>query len=114
MLLINKGNKEKFAKIQETVPEGYTAVTIESKDAIFTFKDQTVKLLWMNLPADPYFVISYKLVPNEGITEKPKMDGTFSYIENDNTLSINIVEKDVNLQNVSQENLLQLFLLQEE
>lgn len=105
-LLVNKGNKEKFAKIQESVPEGYTAVALDSKDAIFTFKDQTVKLLWMNLPADPYFVVSYKLVPNEGVTEKPKMDGTFSYIEDDNTLSINIVEKDVNLQNVSQENLL--------
>ncbi len=105
-LLVNKGSKEKFAKIQETVPEGYSAVASESKNAIFTFKDQTVKLLWMNLPSDPYFVVSYKLVPNEGITTSPKMDGTFSYIENDNTMSIGIVEKDVSLQNVSDENLL--------
>ncbi len=105
-VLVNKGQKEKFAKIQETVPEGYSAVAMESKKAIFTFKDQTVKLLWMNLPADPYFVVSYKLVPNEGVTEAPKMDGTFSYIENDNTLSINILEKDVSLQNISNENLL--------
>ncbi len=113
-LLINKGNKEKFAKIQEVVPVGYTAVAVESKKAIFTFKDQTVKLLWMNLPADPYFVVSYKLVPDEGTTEKPKMDGTFSYIESDNTLSINIVESDVNLQNVSQENLLAIISSQGE
>lgn len=105
-LLINKGNKEKFAKIQESVPEGYTAESIETKDAIFTFKDQTVKLLWMNLPADPYFVVSYKLVPTEGVSEKPNMTGTFSYIENDNTLSIDIVEKDVSLQNASSENML--------
>ena len=105
-LLVNKGNKEKFAKIQEMVPEGYSAVAIESKKAIFTFKDQTVKLLWMNLPADSYFVVTYKLVPNEGVTDKPTMEGSFSYIENDNTLSINIIEKDVDLQNVSKENLL--------
>jgi hypothetical protein len=105
-LLVNKGNKEKFAKIQENVPEGYSAVALESEDAIFTFKDQTVKLLWMNLPADPYFVISYKLVPNEGVTEAPALDGTFSYIENDNTLSINITQQDVNLKNTSKENLL--------
>jgi len=105
-LLVNKGNKEKFAKIQEDVPEGYTAVALESKDAIFTFKDQTVKLLWMNLPADPYFVVSYKLVPKEGIEESPELEGTFSYIQNDNTLSINIAQKDVNLQNDSKENLL--------
>ena len=94
-LLINKGNKEKFAKIQETVPEGFSAVALESKDAIFTFKDQVVKLLWMNLPTDPYFIVSYKLVPTAGSTEKPGMDGTFSYIESDNTVSINIVERDV-------------------
>jgi len=105
-VLVNKGSKEKFAKIQETVPDGYSAVALESKDAIFTFKDQTVKLLWMNLPSDPFFVVSYKLVPNEGITEAPNLDGTFSYIENDNTMSINIIEKDVSLQNVSEENLL--------
>lgn len=105
-LLVNKGNKEKFAKIQETVPEGYSAVAVESKDAIFTFKNQTVKLLWMNLPSDPYFVVSYKLVPKDGINEAPELDGTFSYIEDENTLSVNITEKDVNLQNVSDENLL--------
>lgn len=105
-LLVNKGSKEKFAKIQEDVPEGYTAVAVESKDAIFTFKDQTVKLLWMNLPADPYFVVSYKLVPKENMESAPQLDGTFSYIEDDNTLSINITQKDVNLQNDSKENLL--------
>lgn len=105
-ILVNKGKKEKFAKIQEIIPEGYSATAAESKEAIFTFKDQMVKLLWMNLPTDPYFVISYKLVPNPDVTEKPNMEGTFSYIENDNTLSINIIEKDVNLENISQENLL--------
>jgi hypothetical protein len=68
----------------------------------------------MNLPTDPYFVVSYKLVPNESITEKPKMEGTFSYIESDNTLSINIVESNVNLQNVSQENLLAIISVQGE
>ncbi len=105
-LLVNKGNKEKFAKIQETVPDGFSAVSVETKNAIFTFKEQTVKLLWMNLPADSYFVVSYKLVPDEGVAEKPNLDGSFSYIENDNTLSINIIEKDVDLDNKSSDNLI--------
>lgn len=105
-LLVNKGTKEKFAKIQETIPAGFTAVAVDNKDAIFTFKDQTVKLLWMNLPAEPYFVVSYKLVPEPEKTEKPVLAGTFSYIEQDNTISIDILEKDVNLTNKSSENLL--------
>lgn len=105
-LLVNKGDKEKFAKIQETVPDGYKAVSVENKDAIFTFKDQTVKFLWMNLPSDPYFVVSYKLVPDNGVTEKPNLDGIFSYIQDDNTVSIRVVEKDVNLENTSPDNLM--------
>jgi len=105
-ILVNKGNKEKFAKIQETIPAGFTAVSIDNKDAIFTFKDQTVKLLWMNMPNDPYFVVSYKLVPEPEKTDKPNLAGTFSFIENDNTLSIDIEEKEVNLTNKSSENLL--------
>ncbi|MDX9696421.1 MAG: hypothetical protein RBT49_11585 [Bacteroidales bacterium] len=105
-ILVNKGNKEKFAKIQETVPAGFTAVSIDNKDAIFTFKDQTVKMLWMNLPNEPYFVVSYKLVPEPENTEKPILAGTFSFIENDNTLSIDIDEKEVNLTNRSAENLM--------
>ncbi|HRW63443.1 MAG TPA: hypothetical protein P5132_08140 [Bacteroidales bacterium] len=113
-VLVNKGNKEKFAKIQETVPDGYQAVNIENKDAIFTFKDQTVKLLWMNLPADPYFVVSYKLIPEAEVTDAPSLNGTFSFIENDNTLSIDIVEKDVNLINTSNENLLAVLSAYEE
>lgn len=105
-ILVNKGNKEKFAKIQETIPAGFNAVSIDNKDAIFTFKDQTVKMLWMNLPNEPYFVVSYKLVPEPENTEKPNLSGTFSFIENDNTLSIDIDEKEVNLTNRSAENLM--------
>jgi len=105
-LLVNKGDKEKFAKIQETVPDGYKAVSVENKNAIFPFKDQTVKFLWMNLPSDPYFVVSYKLVPDNGVTEKPNLNGTFSYIQDDNTVSIRVVEKDVNLENTSPGNLM--------
>jgi len=96
-LLVHKGNKKKFAKIQETVPEGYSAVKEKTKDAIFTFKDQTAKFLWMNLPPEPHFVVSYRLVPKNGTTQKPELTGEFSYIENENTRKVDIVEKDVDL-----------------
>ena len=104
-ILINKGNKDKFAKIQEDIPDGFTAMPIDVKDGIFTFKDQVVKFLWMNMPADPFFTVSYKLVPDNNNIEKPQLKGAFSYIENDNTLSINITEQNVNLANASTEDL---------
>lgn len=106
-LLVHKGNKEKFAKIQEDIPEGYKAVQEEARGAIFTFKDQTAKFLWMNLPADKFFVISYRLIPTNG-QEDPAIEGQFSFIENDNTRNIDIVQRDVNLDNTSNDHLLSI------
>lgn len=98
-LLVHKGNKKKFAKIQETIPEGYSAVKEKTQDAIFTFKNQTAKFLWMNLPAEPHFVVSYRVVPNRETQKKPNLKGEFSYIENENTRKVDIIEKDIDLSN---------------
>ena len=95
-LLINKGNlqDDKFAKIQEEIPAGYTAENIENKGGIFTVQNNTVKYLWMNLPAEQEFVVSYKLKPDAGVNVNDlAINGSFSYVENDKTLSIDVNEK---------------------
>lgn len=104
-ILVNKESLKKFAKIEEVVPAGFTAVNVDSKEGIFTFKDNKAKFLWMNLPADPYFTVSYKLIPAKGTTTAkiPSMSGIFSYIVDDKTLSVNIVEKDVSMANLTAE-----------
>jgi hypothetical protein len=105
-LLVNKGDKEKFAKIQENIPEGYRAVEQEGKGAIFTFKNQKAKFLWMNLPPDRIFVVSYKLVPETDEIDNPDIEGNFSYIEDRNTREIDIEELNVNLEDADQNHLL--------
>jgi len=107
-LLVHKGNKEKFAKIQEQIPQGYEAVEEEGQGAIFTFKDQTAKFLWMNLPSDPFFVISYHLIPTNNGEDPPEIDGQFSFIEQDNTRNIDIVQREVNLNNTEHTHLLSI------
>ncbi len=86
-LLINTANlsKDKFAKIQEKIPSEFTATNIESKDGIFSFKDNTVKFLWMSLPPDNQFQISYKLSSNTPSSGIPDISGSLSYIENEGT-----------------------------
>jgi len=86
-LLVNTANlpRDKFAKIQEKIPEGYTATAIENNEAIFSFKDNTVKFLWMSLPPQKQFIVSYKLTPKEGVSEMPNLTGSLSYIENEAT-----------------------------
>jgi hypothetical protein len=56
----------------------------------------------MNLPADPYFIVKYKLIPAAGMTA-PGITGTFSYIQEDKTQSMMIIEKDVDLANLTPE-----------
>lgn len=93
-LLVYKKDKEKFAKIEESLPIGVKAYAEESTDPIFTFKNNTAKYIWMNLPTDPYFVINYKLSPNEVPLDKIKINGQFSYVEDETTRIVEIVERD--------------------
>lgn len=94
---IHKGDIENFGKIQEEIPDGYKAMSIESVNAIFTFKDNTIKFLWLNLPQAPLFVVSYKLVPEAGLKEtSPSLLGSFSYAIDGEMKSINIVQEGLN------------------
>ncbi|HDP55133.1 MAG TPA: SPOR domain-containing protein [Bacteroidetes bacterium] len=100
-LLVSRGPADKFAKIEEEIPEGYTAEPLETRDAIFTFKDQKAKFLWMNLPPEQRFVVNYRLLPNNAQTETElPLKGTFSFILNEATQVIDIVQKDIDLTNL--------------
>jgi len=105
-ILVNKGSRQKFAKIEEKIPAGYVAVAVDKKDAIFAFRDQTAKFLWMTLPAESYFTVSYKLVPqNKQKADSLPIEGNFSYIDGQKNASVPIFEEDVNLEKVSKEQL---------
>src|SRR3954470_16666756 len=59
-LTINKGATTGFAKLQQDLPEGFTAIQDENNGASFTFSNQSVKFIWMSLPGDKEFKIKYK------------------------------------------------------
>lgn len=105
-ILVSKGATDKFAKIEEDVPEGFKAEAIDSKDGIFTFKDQKVKFLWMTLPPEQSFVVSYRLIPEDGVGPKElALKGTFSFIQNDATQVIDIVQKSTDLRTLTAQQL---------
>jgi hypothetical protein len=104
-ILVSKNLTRQFAKIEEAVPEGYTAVALDPKDAIFTFKEQKVKFLWMNLPTEPYFTVSYRLIPkNQAKLPAPAINGAFSYLVEEKTVSVAIIERDLDLADLRGEN----------
>ncbi len=95
-LLVNKEAIQKYAKIEEVIPKGYTAVDVDAKGGMFSFSGQLAKFFWMDLPAEPYFTVTYKLIPNEGtnINETAmQIAGTFSYTLGDNTMSVDVIER---------------------
>jgi hypothetical protein len=100
-ILVNRGSADKFAKIEEEIPEGYLVESLSSRDGIFTFKENKAKFLWMNLPPEPRFVIKYRLTPLDGQGRTDfKLKGTFSFILNEATQVIDIIQRDVDLTNL--------------
>ncbi len=94
-LKINRGDldQEQFAKIQEFIPEGYDAKSVETLGGIFTFENRVAKFLWMTLPKEPEFVVSYKLIPkSDAEIENLKIKGNFSYLENGQTIEVDMKE----------------------
>jgi hypothetical protein len=111
-ILVYKENTQNFAKIEENVPEGYTAVALDAKDAIFTFKSQKVKFLWMNLPVDRYFTVSYRLIPrNKANLPPPSITGAFSYLIEEKTISVPVSERDIQLASLSESDINQIVTL---
>lgn len=105
-LLITKGSLNGFGKVQEQIPVGYRAESLKSKNSIFTYKNHIVKFLWMNMPADENIVVSYKLVPEGDIPDEEFMIvGTFSYAESDRTKTVNIAERNIELETFDGEQL---------
>ncbi len=78
---VNKGTIGGFAKFQQDIPEGFTAVAVESKGASFSFSGTAVKFIWTSLPSEPEFKISYKITPSESIAAGEKtFGGKFYYV----------------------------------
>lgn len=78
---VEKGDLTGFAKLQIDLPDGLTATAIETKGASFTFADGKAKFIWMSLPASPTFKVSYTLAAAAGSSGMKRINGRFSYIE---------------------------------
>lgn len=82
---INKADIRGFGKLQETVPQGFTAVESQSDEAIFTAQDRIVKFVWLNLPARNTVKVVYKLKAEQRPHGEYSIDGEFGYLLNDET-----------------------------
>ena len=79
-IIIHKDQLTGFSKVQQVLPAGFSAEVVESKGATFSFKDNKVKFIWMALPSEEEFTISYKLKADETTSGDFTIGGKFSFI----------------------------------
>ena len=93
-LLVSKGNMKSLARIEEYIPEGFRASEMDSKNGVFSFQDQTVKISWADLPPEPEFTVRYRIFPERGNTiDDLRLSGTFSYIVENQVKTFGIAER---------------------
>ncbi len=80
---IDKAAIQGFAKMEIVFPEGFIATPAETSGASFTFSEKKVRFVWMTLPTEQTFKVSYYLECDPNFSGKYEVKGTFSYI-NDN------------------------------
>ena len=88
-LEIAKGDREGFAKWQQVLPAGFIASSVEMNGATFSFKNQEIKVIWMELPKSETFTIQYKIETSANVTGEHNLIGKFSFIEENERRDIN-------------------------
>lgn len=107
LLVVNKVGVNEYGKIQEQIPRGYKAVSLRGKNSIFTNNGRILKFMWMQLPQNEHFVITYKLIQTEEIPNQIFLiKGEFTFTRNGRNQVVDIAERNVNLEEFAEEDLI--------
>jgi hypothetical protein len=101
-LLIDNPPGSKYAKIEETIPSGYVAQEVDTHEGIVSNAASMVKFIWMKMPAQSEFEVTYQLNPLQNQPQGNMLiEGTFTYTSGDENKVSSIVEVDVSLADLS-------------
>jgi len=89
-LVIHKANVKGFAKIEDSIPPGYTATAQNTSGASFTFVDNMAKFVWGNIPSDSLITVSYKIRAGSETSGTHSISGNFSCIYNNEPISYSV------------------------
>lgn len=81
-ITINKMSLKHFAEFRQKLPKGFTAIEKVSQSADFHFSNQFVKLVWLRLPRQAQFTVSYDILVDASLKGVYKLPGQFTYIYN--------------------------------
>lgn len=98
-LTIHKGNQSGFARLQQFLPKGFKAEPIETKKAQFINDEESAKFIWIALPPEEVFTVSYKVITAPNIEGKQVFNGLFYYIKDEKTQKIALDPIEINISN---------------
>jgi hypothetical protein len=98
-LIVNKNNLTGFARLQQYLPAGCTAEAIETNEGDFLFEENNAKFIWVELPQEPSFTVSYKVKVPSTMQGLQIINGIFIYIEDDQTKKFAIPPLEINAGN---------------
>ncbi|HWY98142.1 MAG TPA: hypothetical protein VNY36_03555, partial [Bacteroidia bacterium] len=82
---IHKGALSGFARLEEVMPAGCTPSGGDLKTGSFTLVDNKMKIVWMNLPADSVYTVTYNVNVGASVSGDQSITGTFSFLSNGGT-----------------------------
>ena len=94
---INKGNVEGFAKLELELPAGLSAEAVSTSGASFTFSAQKAKFIWMAVPEQEEFSVTYTLRATENATGNLMVKGVFAYIKDQQRVDYELKNKMVSI-----------------
>ncbi|HEX3006184.1 MAG TPA: hypothetical protein VHO90_01055, partial [Bacteroidales bacterium] len=90
---LKKSDLSGFCRFQQELPAGFSASSVKTSNADFTFKDQKVRFIWLKLPEEDEIEISYKISCDERLKGSVNLTGKFSYIEENQRKSVEVSPK---------------------
>lgn len=97
-LLLKNPVGSKYAKIEEHIPPGYIFESVDPHNGIESFSSSTVKFIWMKLPEEPEYEVTYRLVPKR---DEPQSDmsikGQLTYSVGNENKVVEVKEMDLDM-----------------
>jgi hypothetical protein len=96
---IERNDLDSYFQIAHDLPDGITAVGVESHGATFSFKEGKIKYSWLRLPDMEEIQVIYKVTVPFEMKGKQEITGNYYYIINEermefSTTPLNIVVKE--------------------
>ncbi len=94
---INKADISGFAKYQEDLPKGFTAVAVDKQGATVLSSDNAIKFIWASLPSDVTIKISFRVTVDASVTGSQPLSGKFMYVVNNERQEADVAASNITI-----------------